>query len=99
MHGDSFGIVSDIWKQSQSAVKNMKLDIHAKLMTSYNRVPMWWYLVLFVGSIPLPILMSFFWEEQIQLPWWAMLFAFGLASIVTVPVGVIQATTNQVMVN
>ncbi|XP_048132102.1 oligopeptide transporter 3-like isoform X2 [Rhodamnia argentea] len=30
-----------------------------------------------------------------QLRWWGMLFAFGLAWIVTLPIGVIQATTNQ----
>ncbi|KAH7526070.1 hypothetical protein JRO89_XSUnG0067500 [Xanthoceras sorbifolium] len=57
---------SDILKQSRSAVKNVKLDIHAKLMKSYK-----------------------------QLPWWGMLFAFALAWIVTLPIGVIQATTNQ----
>ncbi|PIN12273.1 hypothetical protein CDL12_15110 [Handroanthus impetiginosus] len=87
---------SAIWKQiSQSAVKNIKLDIHARLMRSYKKVPQWWYLILLVGSIPLPILMSFLWEEQLQLPWWGVLFAFGLASLVTLPIGVIQATTNQ----
>ncbi|TXG69771.1 hypothetical protein EZV62_004706 [Acer yangbiense] len=57
---------SDILKQSRSAVKNVKLDIHAKLMKSYK-----------------------------QLPWWGMLFAIFLAWIVTLPIGVIQATTNQ----
>jgi hypothetical protein len=30
-----------------------------------------------------------------QLPWWGMLFAFALAFVVTLPIGVIQATTNQ----
>ncbi|KAI3456583.1 hypothetical protein Pfo_013246 [Paulownia fortunei] len=86
---------SDIWKQSKSAVKNMKLDIHAKLMKSYKQVPQWWFLVLLVGSIALSLLMSFVWKEDVQLRWWGMLFAFGLAWIVTLPIGVIQATTNQ----
>ncbi|CAA0815434.1 oligopeptide transporter [Striga hermonthica] len=86
---------SDIWKQSRSAVKNMKLDVHAKLMKSYKQVPQWWFLVLLVGSIALSLLMSFVWKEDVQLPWWGMLFAFALAWIVTLPIGVIQATTNQ----
>ncbi|KAK4439468.1 Oligopeptide transporter 3 [Sesamum alatum] len=86
---------SDIWKQSRSAVKNVKLDIHTKLMKSYKQVPQWWFLVLLVGSIVLSLLMSFVWKEDVQLPWWGMLFAFGLAWIVTLPIGVIQATTNQ----
>ncbi|KAI8524901.1 hypothetical protein RHMOL_Rhmol13G0185400 [Rhododendron molle] len=86
---------SDIWKQSKSAVKNVKLDIHSKLMKTYKEVPQWWYLILLIGSIALSLLMSFVWKEDVQLPWWGMLFAFALAFIVTLPIGVIQATTNQ----
>ncbi|GFZ03337.1 oligopeptide transporter [Actinidia rufa] len=86
---------SDIWKQSKSAMKTVKLDIHAKLMKSYKAVPQWWYLVLLVGSVALSLLMSFVWKEDVQLPWWGMLFAFALAFVVTLPIGVIQATTNQ----
>lgn len=85
----------DIWMQSRSAVKNVKLDIHAKLMKSYKGVPEWWYLILLIGSIVLSLLMSFVWKDDVQLPWWGMLFAFFLAWIVTLPIGVIQATTNQ----
>lgn len=88
---------SDIWKQSRAAVKNAKVDIHTKLMKSYKQVPQWWFLVLLVGSIVLSLVMSFVWKEDVQLPWWGLLFAFGLAWIVTLPIGVIQATTNQVM--
>ncbi|KAG7963176.1 hypothetical protein I3843_09G106200 [Carya illinoinensis] len=86
---------SDILKQSRSAMKNAKLDIHAKLMKSYKQVPQWWYLILLAGSIILSLVMSFVWKKDVQLPWWGMLFAFALAWIVTLPIGVIQATTNQ----
>lgn len=55
------------------------------------------YLGLLAGSIGLSLLMSFVWKEEVQLPWWGMLFAFALAWVVTLPVGVIQATTNQVL--
>ncbi|PHT29862.1 Oligopeptide transporter 3 [Capsicum baccatum] len=79
---------SDIWNQSRSVVKNVKMDIHAKLMK-------WWFLVLLVGSVALSLLMCFVWKKDLQLLWWGMLFAFGLAFIVTLPIGVIQATTNQ----
>ncbi|KAA8524890.1 hypothetical protein F0562_011313 [Nyssa sinensis] len=86
---------SDIWKQSKSAMKNAKLDIHSKLMKSYKEVPQWWFLILLVGSTAVSLLISFVWKEDVQLPWWGMLFAVGLALIVTLPIGVIQATTNQ----
>ncbi|XP_044497319.1 oligopeptide transporter 3-like [Mangifera indica] len=86
---------SDILKQSRSAMKNVKLDIHARLMKSYKQVPQWWFCILLIGSIALSLLMSFVWKDEVQLPWWGMLFAFALAWIVTLPIGVIQATTNQ----
>lgn len=88
----------DIWKQSRAAVKNVKLDVHAKLMRSYKEVPQWWFLILLIGSIALSLLMSFVWKEDVQLRWWGMLFAFGLAWLVTLPIGIIQATTNQVLI-
>lgn len=78
-------------------MKNVKLDIHAKLMKSYKEVPEWWFYILLIGSIVLSLLMSFVWKKDVQLLWWGMLFAFGLAWIVTLPIGVIQATTNQVL--
>ncbi|XP_023520808.1 oligopeptide transporter 3-like isoform X3 [Cucurbita pepo subsp. pepo] len=85
----------DIWKQSRTAIKNAKLDIHAKLMQSYKQVPEWWFLILLFGSTVISLLMSIVWKDIVQLPWWGMLFAFAMAWIVTLPIGVIQATTNQ----
>lgn len=66
-------------------------------MQSYKQVPQWWFLILLAGSIALSLLMSFVWKDVVQLRWWGMLFAFGLAWVVTLPIGVIQATTNQVI--
>ncbi|XP_058749380.1 oligopeptide transporter 3-like [Vicia villosa] len=43
----------------------------------------------------LSIMMSLVWKVDVQLPWWGMLFAFALAFVVTLPISVIQATTNQ----
>ncbi|XP_078177713.1 oligopeptide transporter 3-like [Carex rostrata] len=86
---------SDIWRQSRSAMNTMKVDIHTRLMRNYKQVPQWWFLILLVGSAVLALIVSFVWKEEVQLPWWGMLFAFALAWIVTLPVGVIQATTNQ----
>ncbi|WOL00974.1 hypothetical protein Cni_G09687 [Canna indica] len=88
-------VIVCILRQSKSAVNSMKLDIHTKLMRNYKQVPEWWYLILLVVSVALSLLMSFVWKQEVQLPWWGMLFAFGLAWIVTLPIGIIQATTNQ----
>ncbi|KAJ6304563.1 hypothetical protein OIU77_018259 [Salix suchowensis] len=85
----------DIWRQSRKAMKNVKSDVHAELIKAYKDVPEWWFYILLVGSVVLSLLMSLVWKETVQLPWWGMLFAFGLAWLVTLPIGVIQATTNQ----
>ncbi|KAG6480029.1 hypothetical protein ZIOFF_063506 [Zingiber officinale] len=82
-------------RQSKSAMNSAKLDIHGKLMKKYKQVPQWWFLVLLLGSIVLSLAVSFIWKQDVQLPWWGMIFAFALAWIVTLPIGVIQATTNQ----
>ncbi|CAI0374296.1 unnamed protein product [Linum tenue] len=87
--------VLHIWRQSRSAMQNAKLDIHAKLMQAYKPVPEYWFMILLIGSVVLSLIMSFVWKADVQLPWWGMIFAFALAFIVTLPIGVIQATTNQ----
>ncbi|VAI22020.1 unnamed protein product [Triticum turgidum subsp. durum] len=90
---------ADMWRQSRRAIgAAAKLDVHARLMQRYKQVPQWWFLVLLAGSIAVSLLMCFVWKEQVQLPWWGMLFAFALAFVVTLPIGVIQATTNQFMI-
>ncbi|GAB2210968.1 hypothetical protein Droror1_Dr00016258 [Drosera rotundifolia] len=85
----------DIWRLSRSAMKNATLDVHGALMKRYKQVPEWWFAILLVGSAALSLLMSFVYKEDVQLPWWGMLLAFTLAFTVTLPIGIIQATTNQ----
>ncbi|KAI5439928.1 Oligopeptide transporter 3 [Lathyrus oleraceus] len=84
-----------ILRQSRTAMSNVKLDVHGRLMKAYNTVPEWWFLIVLFGSMALSIIMSLVWKVDVQLPWWGMLLAFALASVVTLPIGVIQATTNQ----
>lgn len=91
---------SRIWREARSAVGGRPSvtegeDVHSRLMRSYTEVPQWWYLVLLLGSILVSVLMCLIWRSDVQLPWWGLLLAFGLAWTVTLPVGVIQATTNQ----
>ncbi|KAL3521814.1 hypothetical protein ACH5RR_014648 [Cinchona calisaya] len=86
---------SDMWKQSRSAIKNVKLDIHAKLMKSYKDVPQLWFHILLFACIGVSLMISFIWKKDVQLPWWGMLLAFGFSWMVTLPIGVIIATTNQ----
>lgn len=74
----------------------MKQDVHAKLMNKYKKVPEWWFQIILIGSVLLSFVMCIVWKDQVQLPWWGFMLAFLLAVTVTLPIGAIQATTNQV---
>ncbi|KAK3842624.1 MAG: OPT family small oligopeptide transporter [Linnemannia gamsii] len=76
------------WKQSRT----MSEDIHHKLMQAYPEVPDWWYATLFVGVTALTL---FTCEYYGYMPWWAVLLATFLAAFFALPVGLIQALTNQ----
>ncbi|KAF9906001.1 hypothetical protein BX616_000852 [Lobosporangium transversale] len=67
-------------------------DIHSRLMRVYPEVPDWWYISLFVISLGLSLVTCVVWEFM---PWWAVLLAMAIAIFFVLPVGVVQAVTNQ----
>uniref|UniRef100_A0A6M2ET81 Uncharacterized protein n=1 Tax=Populus davidiana TaxID=266767 RepID=A0A6M2ET81_9ROSI len=85
----------DIWQLSKSAFRYKKMDVHTKLMRKYNQVPEWWFLCILFLSIAATIFTCEYYNEQLQLPWWGVLLACGIALFFTLPVGVITATTNK----
>lgn len=88
---------SDIWKQSRSAfVGKKKMDIHTRLMKKYKAVPTWWFLVILAFTISATVFACEYYES-LQLPWWGVLLACAIAFIFTLPIGIIVATTNQVI--
>lgn len=72
------------------------MDIHTKLMRRYKQVPEWWFMCILVLNIAATVFICQYYNDQLQLPAWAILLACGLALFFTLPVGVITATTNQV---
>lgn len=85
----------EIIQQFRASTKG-KIDIHTKLMKRYKNIPDWWFHVLLAVSIVLSLVLSIFMKNEIQMPWWGLVFAAGLALIFTLPVSIITATTNQV---
>ncbi|GMH18298.1 hypothetical protein Nepgr_020139 [Nepenthes gracilis] len=86
----------DIWEQAKGAFSgSSKMDVHAKLMKVYKQVPPWWFHAILVANIALIIFTVEHYKESLQLPWWGVLFACGIALVFTLPIGIIQATTNQ----
>ncbi|KFH72326.1 OPT family small oligopeptide transporter [Podila verticillata NRRL 6337] len=77
------------WKQSRDHSE----DIHHKLMQAYPEVPDWWYGALFVFMSVVAVITCEVWEYE--LPWWGVLLAIAMAAFFALPVGLIQAVTNQ----
>ncbi|RRT61169.1 hypothetical protein GW17_00034924 [Ensete ventricosum] len=81
---------------SKSALKE-KMDIHTRLMSRYDQVPHWWFIIILVANVALTIFACEYFIDQLQLPWWGVLLACFIAFFFTLPVGIIKATTNQVV--
>ncbi|RIA05615.1 hypothetical protein BRARA_K00133 [Brassica rapa] len=82
-----------MWKKSTKAG-----DVHTRLMKkNYKEVPHWWFVTVLFLSFVLALYACEGFGKQLQLPWWGLLLACSVAFTFTLPIGVIQATTNQQM--
>lgn len=88
-----------IWQQTKATVARGHAgggDVHARLMKrNYAAVPQWWFQVLLVVVLALSIFTCEGFGQQLQLPYWGVMLAAGLAFFFTLPIGIITATTNQ----
>nr|QBZ39423.1 sexual differentiation process protein 1 [Thermochaetoides thermophila] len=80
-----------IWRQWKSSTTE-KPDIHMKLMRRYKEAPTWWYLSLFVVMLALGFLTVLAWPTNMT--WWAFLLAVFISFAFSLPIGIIQAVTN-----
>ncbi|KAJ7767859.1 OPT oligopeptide transporter [Mycena maculata] len=81
-----------IWVQARRAL-NEQPDIHARLMSVYPQVPEWWYLIVFLSFFVMGIISIEVWPTQ--MPVWAFILALIIAFVYIIPIGMIQAITNQ----
>ncbi|KAJ8770313.1 hypothetical protein K2173_013267 [Erythroxylum novogranatense] len=87
---------STIWQQTRAAFDDNFGDVHTRIMKkNYEAVPQWWFYTLLILITALGMVACEGFGKQLQLPYWGILFAMGLAFIFTLPIGVITATTNQ----
>jgi OPT family oligopeptide transporter len=68
-------------------------DIHSVLMCKYPEVPHWWYIV--IGAISFVLGIISIEVLHIGLPIWMFIFSIILGFIFIIPVGIIQAITNE----
>ncbi|KAF9987350.1 hypothetical protein BGZ75_000707 [Mortierella antarctica] len=76
------------WKSARAENE----DIHSRLMRVYPEVPDWWYGLLFVVTLALSFVTCVVWD---YMPWWALILAMVIAVFFVLPVGIVQAVTNQ----
>jgi OPT family small oligopeptide transporter len=81
-----------IWLQSRRSLSEQP-DIHARLMTKYRQVPEWWYGIIFVSMFVFGVVSIEVWHTH--LPVWAFILALLISFVYTIPIGMIQAITNQ----
>ncbi|TDL15604.1 OPT oligopeptide transporter [Rickenella mellea] len=81
-----------IWVQSRRAMHEQP-DIHARLMSRYRQVPDWWYAVIFLTMFVFGIISIEVYHTQ--MPVWAFILCLIIAFVYVIPIGMIQAITNQ----
>jgi len=90
-----------MWKKTTSALKGQQLgDVHTRIMKrNYEQVPEWWFVSILLLMIVVSLITCEGFGKQLQLPWWGVLMSLVIALVFTLPIGVIQATTNTVTSN
>lgn len=81
----------DIVHQLKRSVKD-EPDIHARLMSRYPEVPVWWYLAIFLVSFGMAVPAVYCYETS--LPVWALILALIIAAVYTLPLSIITAVTG-----
>ncbi|KAK4442141.1 OPT family small oligopeptide transporter [Podospora aff. communis PSN243] len=80
-----------IWRQYKSSTSE-KPDIHMKLMRKYKEAPTWWYMSLFSIMLALGFITILAWPTNLS--WWGFLLAVFISFSFSLPIGIIQAVTN-----
>ncbi|EKM56748.1 uncharacterized protein PHACADRAFT_254040 [Phanerochaete carnosa HHB-10118-sp] len=81
-----------IWVQSRRSMSEQG-DVHARLMARYPQVPDWWYAVVFMSMFVFGVVCIEVWHTE--MPVWAFILALIVSFVYVLPIGIIQAITNQ----
>ncbi|KUI68617.1 Glutathione transporter 1 [Cytospora mali] len=68
-------------------------DVHNRLMKRYKDAPITWYLITFATMLLVGIFVVEFYP--VHLPWYGLLLALGICTVLFIPIGIIMAVTNQ----
>ncbi|KAF8063463.1 OPT oligopeptide transporter [Lyophyllum atratum] len=81
-----------IWTQARRAMHEQP-DIHARLMSRYAQVPQWWYMIIFLSMFAFGVISIEVWETKFPVQYFIL--ALVISFVYVIPIGMIQAITNQ----
>ncbi|KAI8866229.1 OPT superfamily oligopeptide transporter, partial [Ramicandelaber brevisporus] len=82
----------EIWARFRDS-RNQPQDIHMKLMRNYPEVPVWWYAGFYIVACALGIVVCE--HFGLDMRWYMFLVSMVLPLVFVIPIGMIQAVTNQ----
>ncbi|KAB8299050.1 hypothetical protein EYC80_001177 [Monilinia laxa] len=68
-------------------------DVHNRLMKRYKDAPLSWYLITFISMLAVGIFVVEYYP--VHLPWYGLLLALGICTVLFIPIGIVMAITNQ----
>ncbi|KAI5427017.1 variant 2, OPT super [Lathyrus oleraceus] len=87
-------MILQMWKRTTSELKHLG-DVHTRIMKrNYEQVPEWWFVTILILMVMMALVSCEGFGKQLQLPWWGILLSLSIALVFTLPIGVIEATTN-----
>ncbi|XP_047315163.1 oligopeptide transporter 4-like [Impatiens glandulifera] len=85
----------EIYQRLRASIKVEKEDVHTRLMRKYKDIPSWWFHLLLGITFSVSLILCIFLKNEVQMPWWGLVFACLIAFFFTLPISIITATTNQ----
>ncbi|OBZ90719.1 Oligopeptide transporter 4 [Choanephora cucurbitarum] len=84
--------ILNYFRKTKKAVQEHEEDIHMRLMKAYKEVPTWWYYAVYVIGIGINIGICY--ANKSQLPWWGVIVAIAISTILSLPLNMISAITG-----
>ncbi|RIB17097.1 OPT oligopeptide transporter protein, partial [Gigaspora rosea] len=83
----------EVWNRyKKTREEEEENDIHCKMMNVYPEVPYYWYGAIFIVMVIIAIILGN--SNNVNLPWWGLLFSVAIAAFMMLPIGIIQAISN-----
>ncbi|CAG8434781.1 8743_t:CDS:10 [Scutellospora calospora] len=82
----------EIWNRFKASRSEEVEDIHCKMMRNYEEIPNWWYACIFVSMLFIAVILCD--VSGAHLPWWGLMIAVSIACFMVLPIGIIQAVSN-----